>query len=278
MGGLRRYLPITYWTSLVGSLALIGFPGFSGFFSKDALIEAVGLSTIAGSGYAYGLPADGRFRHGLVLLPHVLSRVSRQRAAGRGCAPSSARVAVGDHRPAGAAGHTVAGHRLADHRAGALWRVFRLAIHVVAESHDVLARAGRGIPWSRGFPAAWPDGLPVLLSLAGVASAWYLYLVRTRRFRRQIRQALNRPYIRCSSTSTTSTSSTKRYSLAALAPSGNVCGAQVTWRSSTGSMVNGSARLVGWFAGRRSSCADRVSLSLCIRHDHRSVRACWVGC
>jgi NADH-quinone oxidoreductase subunit L len=41
MGGLRKYMPITYWTSLVGTLALIGFPGFSGFFSKDAIIEAV---------------------------------------------------------------------------------------------------------------------------------------------------------------------------------------------------------------------------------------------
>jgi len=41
MGGIRQYMPITYWTSLVGSLALIGFPGFSGFFSKDLLIEAI---------------------------------------------------------------------------------------------------------------------------------------------------------------------------------------------------------------------------------------------
>jgi NADH-quinone oxidoreductase subunit L len=53
MGGLRKYLPITYWTCLVGSLALIGFPGTSGFFSKDSLIEAVSLSHRAGSGYAY---------------------------------------------------------------------------------------------------------------------------------------------------------------------------------------------------------------------------------
>ena len=53
MGGLRKYLPITYWTSLVGTLALVGFPGFSGFFSKDALIEAVGLSHTPGATYAW---------------------------------------------------------------------------------------------------------------------------------------------------------------------------------------------------------------------------------
>jgi len=53
MGGLRRYLPITYWTFLIGSLSLIGFPGFSGFFSKDSLIDAVGASHRFGSGYAY---------------------------------------------------------------------------------------------------------------------------------------------------------------------------------------------------------------------------------
>jgi NADH-quinone oxidoreductase subunit L len=53
MGGLRKYLPITYWTSVIGTLALIGFPGFSGFFSKDALIEAVHASTTPGHTLAY---------------------------------------------------------------------------------------------------------------------------------------------------------------------------------------------------------------------------------
>ncbi len=53
MGGLRRYMPITYITMWVGTLALIGMPGFAGFFSKDAIIEAVHESTRWGSGYAY---------------------------------------------------------------------------------------------------------------------------------------------------------------------------------------------------------------------------------
>ena len=44
MGGIRKYMPITYWTALIGSLALIGFPGSSGFFSKDLIIEAVAAS------------------------------------------------------------------------------------------------------------------------------------------------------------------------------------------------------------------------------------------
>jgi len=52
MGGLRRYLPITYITMLLGSLALIGFPFFSGFYSKDTIIELVHLSQLPGHEYA----------------------------------------------------------------------------------------------------------------------------------------------------------------------------------------------------------------------------------
>ena len=61
MGGLKKYMPITYWTCLVGALALIGFPGSSGFFSKDALIDAVHLSTRPGHSYAYFCVLTGVF-------------------------------------------------------------------------------------------------------------------------------------------------------------------------------------------------------------------------
>ena len=53
MGGLRKYMPITWITSLIGTLALIGTPGFAGFFSKESIIEAVHNSTVPGAGFAW---------------------------------------------------------------------------------------------------------------------------------------------------------------------------------------------------------------------------------
>jgi len=52
MGGLRKYMPITWITSLLGSLALIGTPLFAGFYSKDSIIEAVHFSHLPGAGFA----------------------------------------------------------------------------------------------------------------------------------------------------------------------------------------------------------------------------------
>jgi NADH-quinone oxidoreductase subunit L len=61
MGGLAKHMPITYWTCLVGCLALIGFPGTAGFYSKDSLIDAVAASHRFGSGYAYFCVVTGVF-------------------------------------------------------------------------------------------------------------------------------------------------------------------------------------------------------------------------
>jgi len=61
MGNLRKYMPITYYTMLIGSLALAGIPGFSGFFSKDLIIENVHLSNLPYSDLAYYLLVAGVF-------------------------------------------------------------------------------------------------------------------------------------------------------------------------------------------------------------------------
>lgn len=61
MGNLSKYMPITYWTSLIGSLALIGFPFFSGFYSKDLIIEAVAEANLPGAGFAYFAVLSGVF-------------------------------------------------------------------------------------------------------------------------------------------------------------------------------------------------------------------------
>ncbi len=61
MGGLRKYMPITWITFLVGSLALIGTPFFSGFYSKDSIIEAVEISNLPGAGFAYFAVVAGVF-------------------------------------------------------------------------------------------------------------------------------------------------------------------------------------------------------------------------
>jgi NADH-quinone oxidoreductase subunit L len=61
MGGLRKYMPVTYVTAVIGSLALAGIPPFAGFFSKDAIIEAVQLSHVGGHRFALFAVMTGVF-------------------------------------------------------------------------------------------------------------------------------------------------------------------------------------------------------------------------
>jgi NADH-quinone oxidoreductase subunit L len=65
MGGLRKYMPITYLTVLIGAIANAGIPPFAGFFSKDSIIEALHVSATPGAHFAYWLALAGVFVGGL---------------------------------------------------------------------------------------------------------------------------------------------------------------------------------------------------------------------
>ena len=91
MGGLRKYMPITWITSLLGSLALIGTPLFSGFYSKDCIIEAVHASNLPGSGLRLLRGRGRRVRHRVLFVPHVLPGLPRQGALPPQAVPAGGR-------------------------------------------------------------------------------------------------------------------------------------------------------------------------------------------
>jgi len=177
MGGLRKYMPITYWTSLVGSLALIGFPGFSGFFSKDAIIEAVHASSIIGSTYAYIAVLSGVFITALYsfrmffLTFHGEERFHKS----------------DDHKP-----HETPWVVTGPLIALAIPSVVMGAIYIepmlfggffgnaiqVAPEHDVLSHLGESFHGVFGFVLHGMMAPPFWLAMAGVGTAYYLYMVR----------------------------------------------------------------------------------------------------
>ncbi len=246
MGGLRRYMPVTYWTSLVGSLALIGFPGFAGFFSKDALIEAVGLATRPGSTYAHVCLMTGVFVTALYtfrmffLVFHGSERLDEDARNHVHESPwvitvplvllAIPSVVIG--------GWTIQRILFGDYFGSAI---------VVAGPHDVLAELGREFDGVGSFLLHGLIGLPVLLSLAGVAVAWYAYL-RDPTVPDQVRHKVtglyrllvNKYYF-------------DEFNDKVIVRGGRAIGS-LLWRVGDvaiidGAAVNGSARLVGWCAG-----------------------------
>jgi NADH-quinone oxidoreductase subunit L len=175
MGGLRKYLPVTYWTSLIGSLALIGFPGFSGFFSKDALIEAVGASHIAGAGYAQFCVTVGVYITALYSFRMIFMTFhgeERMDAHTREHLHESPWVVTVPlvllAIPSIAIGWFTVGPVLFGH--------YFDGVIFVSPAHDVLAELGREFEGPGAFVAGAFRGLPLYLAAAGVATAWALYL------------------------------------------------------------------------------------------------------
>lgn len=176
MGGLKKYMPITYWTSLVGSLALIGFPGFSGFFSKDAIIEAVHASEIAGSDFAYFAVLVGVFITALYsfrlffLVFHGKERFDTH----GGHSPHESPRVVTIPLILLAIPSVFAGYFIGDVVFG---RFFGNAIFV-AGPHDVLGQLGSHYHGVWAFLLHGLQAWPFWLAISGVAMAWYLYIHR----------------------------------------------------------------------------------------------------
>ena len=177
MGGLRKYMPITWITGLVGTLALIGFPGFAGFYSKDVIIEAVRHSEIPGAGFAYIAVLLGVFITALYsfrmyfLVFHGKERMDHHTREHLHESPWVITVPlVMLAIPSVLAGAMYVGDM-------AFGDFFAGAIRVLPE-HDVLDQLAQGY---HGWFAMALHGLmapPVWLAAAGVFVAWYLYIRR----------------------------------------------------------------------------------------------------
>ncbi|MET0089834.1 MAG: NADH-quinone oxidoreductase subunit L [Candidatus Thiodiazotropha sp.] len=175
MGGVRKYMPWTYWTSLVGSLALIGFPGFSGFFSKDAIIEAVHHSEIAGASYAYILVVAGVFVTALYSF-----RMFFLVFYGEGPRDEHAKHHIHESPkvvtiplvllaiPSVFLGYLTIGPMLFGD-----W--FKGVLYVLPE-HDTLGEIGAHFHGATGFVLHGMMGLPFYLAMGGLFVAWYIYM------------------------------------------------------------------------------------------------------
>lgn len=176
MGGLKKYMPITYWTGLIGTLALIGFPGLAGFFSKDSIIEAVHASHVAGSDFAYFAVVVGVFVTALYSFRlFFLVFHGKERFDSHGShAPHESPAVVTIPLILLAIPSVLAGYFIGSMVFGDF---FGNAIIVHAE-HDVLAHHAESYHGILGFITHGLMALPFWLAMAGVATAYFLYIKR----------------------------------------------------------------------------------------------------
>jgi NADH-quinone oxidoreductase subunit L len=234
MGGLKRYMPWTYWTIVVGAISSAGIPGFAGFYSKDAIIEAVQHAHTPGQLFAYVcvlstvfVTAAYTFRL-LFMAFHGEPRFDPQHPP-RESPPVVTAPLVLLAIPSVVAGYLVGPLVFGDYFAGALPRVEE-------EFHGLWSYTAHGL-----------IAAPFWLAVAGIATAWLLYLKR-RELPKRIAMALGPLYALVE----------RKYGFDELYAWLFAGGARTLgrgfWRGGDqtvidGLMVNGSARVVGWFSG-----------------------------
>jgi NADH-quinone oxidoreductase subunit L len=187
MGGLRKYLPITYLTVLIGALANAGFPPFAGFFSKDSIIEALHFSQTPGAGFAYVLALAGVFIGGLYSFRLVFFAFHGKE-----------RFELHDDSDHGGHGHGHGGHHkphespwvvalplvlLAIPSVAIGWMTIEPMLYGGYFGAEIpqTATMGRMAAVFHGALAMEIHGLtslPFWLATAGVATAWYCYVAR----------------------------------------------------------------------------------------------------
>jgi NADH-quinone oxidoreductase subunit L len=175
MGGLKKYMPITYWTMFIAALASAGVPGFSGFFSKEAIIEALHFADIPGAGFAYFcatatvfVTAFYTFRL-LFMTFHGKPRMDHH---------------TEEHLHESPWVVTLPLVALAIPSIGAGWLIgpmlfggyFGDSIYILPQ-HEALARMASEFHGVLGMMTHAFSTLPFWLSAGGIFTAWYLYMV-----------------------------------------------------------------------------------------------------
>lgn len=178
MGGLRRLMPITYLTAIIGSLALAGIPPFAGFFSKDAIIEAVHYSSLPGASLAYYAVLAG-----VVVTAFYSFRLIFLVFHGKGRMDDHTRKHL--HESPGVVTLPLVLLAIPSIIAGMLFvepmlfgDFFGTSIQV-DPAHDTVAALGASM---HGHAGAWammkhaPFSLPFWLAIGGIALAWLFYI------------------------------------------------------------------------------------------------------
>ena len=245
MGGLWKYMPITWITFLLGTLALIGTPGFAGFYSKDSILEAVHYSHIAGSGFAYFAVMLGVFVTSFYsfrlyfIVFHGKERMDHHTQEHLHETPAVVTVPL----ILLAIPSVVIGAMTIEPML--FGKVFEGVI-AVAPVHNVLEHVAEHFHGAMSFALHGLTGLPFILVLAGFGSAFYLYMVKPelpdriqQRFAK-LYDIMDRKYL-----------FDEFYQAFFMRGSQNL--GTVLWKYADaglidGLMVNGTARLVGWFS------------------------------